>query len=90
MALGPVQRTLQATRLFCSASAFAIALCWAGASNATEINSTCAYFTPERRALFGDYTFTLRSPRTRSCLRLVRDPMTHIASQAVRAPHEWM
>jgi hypothetical protein len=54
MALGPVQRTLQATRLFCSASALAIALCWAGASNATEINSTCADFTPERRALFGD------------------------------------
>jgi hypothetical protein len=54
MALGPVQRTLQATRLFCSASALAIALCWAGASNATEINSTCVDFTPERRALFGD------------------------------------
>lgn len=54
MALGPVQRTLQATRLFCSASALAIPLCWAGASNATEINSTCDDFTPERRALFGD------------------------------------
>lgn len=54
MALGPVQRFLQIAQRSCSASAFAIVLCWAGASSATEINSVCADFTPERRALFGD------------------------------------
>lgn len=54
MALGPLQRFLQISQLSCSASTLAIALCWAGASSATEINSVCADFTPERRALFGD------------------------------------